>query len=904
MGFRVRKMVVIGLGGTGRDAVLNVKRRYLELYGTVDVPTTKFLVLDTTDDKGLTLPDGRTVKLGASEFFKMSVSNPLEVISHNSEVKSWFPEQRIPLMAVNDGAGQVRARGRLSLFANAGEIHSRISMAFNGIKALRPHEQLGEFELVGDSILINIIGSLSGGTGSGTFLDMAYLCRQFQDTNDTLVGYLLLPDVFVNRPATDNVQPNAYGALKELDFLMDGNASRSAQTYKFGGHSIRANRNPFDVVYLVNNTNRDGVVYQDVEELTELLGLGVFISSGPAGKDATDIWDNLRSQILGRGKYNGKSAVYASFGVSELVLNTSDVADQLTHTIAIKLIENTFLGQDARDTTDNVDEYIARHSLLERDADQVIDDLLPPGSYRRFPEPEDVDRKNIDEILNSRDSHLANVEVDCQNRCSSRLEELKRKQIDAFRSLVAEELTKPNGLRYVQFFAQTLASRLEQFREEMNEERDDFRLRSKATEGRYGAIREDAEQAKRRILGAGKLLLETAKNFQLLMDEEARLLFESIRRNAAGMLYTALIGEANDVRNELEQLSKRLEATHSNLNSELTRIRGRKRAMRPFTIEVNPPKDVFGAGEHIRSEDFLLWLSEGGSSVLKLAEIPSLRLEALILDYARQRQEVRQLSSLRIEDVLRQLPNEEISKYVRSLDRVAVPLWRYEQWSVGEGRKTDEIYVIGVQNSQDSFLTEDAIHSMLGSKQTPQITSTADPLRIFCYKIEAAVPAFVLKNIQMYKMRYENRDAPFSYHVHKEWEKTSPDLWPNADTANRWVWSLSNAQPFGLIARRGHYYVAISKKQGREIDNFEISLDKGRENALKSLLANRDLVVELEEEIERATRTRGSRQTAQALEVYIESLVKQPVGSENIRRLIEDEISDVRAYVESLTSLA
>ncbi|MBM3461708.1 MAG: hypothetical protein FJX76_06360 [Armatimonadetes bacterium] len=48
MAYMVRKTVMIGLGGTGRDAVLQCKRKLLEVYGETP-PTCKFLCFDTTD---------------------------------------------------------------------------------------------------------------------------------------------------------------------------------------------------------------------------------------------------------------------------------------------------------------------------------------------------------------------------------------------------------------------------------------------------------------------------------------------------------------------------------------------------------------------------------------------------------------------------------------------------------------------------------------------------------------------------------------------------------------------------------------------------------------------------------------------------------------------------------------
>jgi hypothetical protein len=904
MKFRVRKTVVIGLGGTGRDAVLNIKRKYMEVYGTDTPPTTRFLVFDTTDAEPLSLADGKEVRLQTGEFYKMVVNNPAGVVRVNAEVKAWFPEDGVPMSAINAGAGQIRALGRLALFANGKEVYDRVKNALDEIRALKPHQDLGIFDLVAEeSVLLNVVGSLSGGTGSGTFLDIGYLCRQHMDNaKDKLVAYLLLPDVFVGKPATNNVQPNAYGALKELDYLMSARSGGTG-SYMLGGYPIKTDQTPFEIVYLVNNRNRRGQVFQNVEELTELLGTGIFVSSGAAGKDAGDVWDNLRHQITSGGKFEGKSAYYSSFGVSELVLDTERFAEQEAHRLAVKTIENSFLGLSSTSISEDVDEFVTKSGLLEHDADQVIDALLPPGRYKMFRLPEKIEKKGIDDILDRRDGHLAAVEADVKQTIAESLRHLTDEKLATLQARVGEDLTEPNGLNYAIGFLNALAGRLDVFRLEMQQERDSFRERRKGASGRYKAQREEAAMAKQKLFGGGKLVEEIARNFATTLNDDAASSVEAIRRSEAGVLFTSMISEVKRIADQLSDLHRRLESLGRSLSQDLERLRSQQRALRPFTIELSLPESVAGPAL-VAPDEFLVWLRDRGEGVLDLATLGSGAAAARILEFARARNEVQQIRALRIEEVLRSLPREQLAKRVKEMDQVAVPMWQYDTAYVAGSHSTQTIYLFGVENADETIFASDT-QQMLSSNQPPQMASTADPRRVFCYKVEAAVPAFTVGGMEHYKLRYENPNASFCYHAHRDWQRQAPDLSPNADEASRRVWSLGNADPFRLITRKGAYYYAVSKEQGRAIENYEVRLDQGRDKALRSFVGNLKLVNELGEEIEKITRARGAGSTVDALRSYREKLLSEGGGREvrpEVRQLLEDEIRDLDAFITEITS--
>ena len=73
-----RPTVVIGLGGTGYEVVLKLKKRFIDVYGSVP-EIIQFLSIDTTENiqEREKSPDGNKVILEPNELYAISVANPI-----------------------------------------------------------------------------------------------------------------------------------------------------------------------------------------------------------------------------------------------------------------------------------------------------------------------------------------------------------------------------------------------------------------------------------------------------------------------------------------------------------------------------------------------------------------------------------------------------------------------------------------------------------------------------------------------------------------------------------------------------------------------------------------------------------------------------------------------------------
>lgn len=496
MPFKVRKSLVIGLGGTGRDAVLHAKRHCQEVYGQVP-PTTRFLVIDTTAADELQLED-RDIALERHEFLPLTVHSPDTLVRYNEDIRGWFPSDVSP-RAVTAGAGQIRALGRLALHANH-RVRDSLNGLVNEINEWETARQ-DKFELFDDgkTLFASVVGSLAGGTGSGMFLDIAFLLRACDNikTSDKLTAYLLLPGAFVGKPATRNVEPNSYAALRELDYYMDLKSAPDPATFGFGGRPIEIAPQPYNFVYLVNNVTQAGTVYGKVRHLTEFLGRGIFMSLGASGKTAGDIWDNLAHQLTDQQKIRGKSAHYSSFGLSELVYEPDTFIRRYALESAKQLVRALFLGPQL-DASEAVEEFARQHKLREEgdEHNEVITGLVPNAHPRKLPVHEKHDKASVTEMITRAPSYVRQEQRRAEQESERNLVAMTDETADAVHDLVRERLDSENGLAWCAGFLRTLRGRLDGLRDEMTSEEEEMRERVRKEESYLDDLRTEKDDTR------------------------------------------------------------------------------------------------------------------------------------------------------------------------------------------------------------------------------------------------------------------------------------------------------------------------------------------------------------------------------------------------------------------------
>lgn len=318
------RILVLGLGGTGLEALLQLRTLFNESRGEVP-PYVGLSYLDTVAPKAL-----GNVELLDVESLRLVLRDAPEML-RNPEVdyvRDWFPID-INVGSLIHGAAQIRPLGRLALHAQPDRVLKQLR---NWLATLTSRERLREIER-GESIdeqgsvEVYVLASLCGGTGSGIILDVARLVREELKNAPTVsvVGVFLLPGPFRHMAATNRVAANAYAALKEIDYLAN---PRTPVEVSFGpGQRLVLDRSPFDLVYLVDNIGELYDTTNNVPQLARQMAYLPYLMSTPSiGHHVRQILHNLIPQLETKEFVHGKRATYASFGVATLEVPPSSVA--------------------------------------------------------------------------------------------------------------------------------------------------------------------------------------------------------------------------------------------------------------------------------------------------------------------------------------------------------------------------------------------------------------------------------------------------------------------------------------------------------------------------------------------------------------------------------------------------
>ncbi|BAZ43965.1 hypothetical protein NIES4102_09680 [Chondrocystis sp. NIES-4102] len=151
---KIRRTICIGLGGTGKDVLMRIRRLIVDKYGSLKaLPTVSFVHIDTDKASsnvtglrtgnfyhGVDLRFSDAEKVAAT-MSRVEVNNFVQEMSRKSSnyegspgvyknIECWFPPQLLKdLKAIEEGAQGIRPVGRLAFFHNYRSIKTAIEKA-------------------------------------------------------------------------------------------------------------------------------------------------------------------------------------------------------------------------------------------------------------------------------------------------------------------------------------------------------------------------------------------------------------------------------------------------------------------------------------------------------------------------------------------------------------------------------------------------------------------------------------------------------------------------------------------------------------------------------------------------------------------------------------------------------
>ena len=279
--------VLIGLGGTGIQCIRTIKTSVYERLLPDDpeavTPTYKhirFLGVDTDPSStgrkvagAVTTNEDKKadqlLTLDDTEFFDISNNRLKDALQNEATLSrrddiTWLRWNDIPIPDLGEaGAGGVRQVGRFMMMDRSIDFKARILQEIN----LAKEYDAGKMEPAINSVHVHVFTGLSGGTGSGCFLDVCYMLKSLaaEIGGVTIFGYFFLPDVNLAKvSATDTrtrqyIPRNGFAAMQELDYCMQLQFNGGRFTQIYGGHTpIEWREPPVDMAHLICATNQMG----------------------------------------------------------------------------------------------------------------------------------------------------------------------------------------------------------------------------------------------------------------------------------------------------------------------------------------------------------------------------------------------------------------------------------------------------------------------------------------------------------------------------------------------------------------------------------------------------------------------------------------------------------------------
>jgi hypothetical protein len=319
----IGKTLVIGLGGTGKEILLRLRRLIVEKHGQLDhFPCIQFLHLDTDqttqalqqyDKSSQDDPLYHKVAFHPYERISLTIKEGTGYYIRNIKtypnIMQWFRQKgkMADLGELGEGASQVRMASRLAFYSNYGQIENGLQQAKARLMSETIRDTIAELGFEFDTSIWNIyvIASLAGGTGSGTFIDMGFLLKNmFPDSRR--MGIFFLPSFFDGYPGSNRMKANGYAALMELNHYSFGHSFVSNWDIKRQEEILPP---PFEYTYLLEGENEAGEgIGSSTEEYSmyQMVAVSIFhdfsLSEFSGLKRATRV--NLKNFIDNAYKHN------------------------------------------------------------------------------------------------------------------------------------------------------------------------------------------------------------------------------------------------------------------------------------------------------------------------------------------------------------------------------------------------------------------------------------------------------------------------------------------------------------------------------------------------------------------------------------------------------------------------
>jgi len=844
MATKIKRCLYVGLGGTGMNALLHTKKMFVETYGEVP-PMIGFLGIDTDGDaykKELPSKYG-PVSLSPNEQTPIQVEDAQAAYITSRQHFGWVhPDNIFALTSMTKGAGQIRSNGRFALTCNYENLDNKVKDAVRRITdANIKTNPKYDADFVGD-VEVHIVFSMGGGTGAGTFINMAYIIRQALG-KCKVTGYAVLPDVFesMSQYGMERVKPNTYGSIIDLDYFMHLNGTEGLQfDYVTGTQEVKSR--PFSAFFFIDNKNKGGDSYSNIDQLAEMISLALVTSSGELSGSVDSVTDNVEKSIMnGDGMVGNKRAWVSGMGACEILFRGQDMCEinalknaqriiqrMLTSCIDANMIVNNWI--------DSPEVNIRENGGPEND--NVIDFLLAKNP--RFP-LEDIDDDQIAEA-----SVKAFVEAarPKDEEVQKKVLELKERVLRELHNLVVKSINQECGVGLANDVLDGIQSQTVLFLSEMNDEKDKLNEAQPRIENAIKVASEDLKEYSGRFFKTKSRV----EDLRQAVCEAGMALAVNIReikrRDGAITFFSSLMQALNEERLKVRDIENKLKAVNTEFTNRISFLQNNVSRNNSASFQIDLAKQAVNTiainDDEIQIVDFLNTLPYT-NRFYEIDSKPTEEIAKVLLKYTITLPTAKKWANTTIDDVMKKMDQdnpEELNRILRMALGKASPLLSIN--TRGEvGYRVAHFTYVGVPMDSTILSENHRLENLAGGEKI-NFTRLGMDDRIIIYNQVGVVPAYFIGSLESYRQKYINSRifSHFDFNLYNRMQKENFSLEPVKEDGSRDIELWVRGFIFGLIKNENGRYYVKNKKTGKALLDYWVELASYRNDAFNAFVAD------------------------------------------------------------------
>lgn len=860
MPIKITRTLYVGLGGTGVKAILRTKQCFIDAYGEVP-PMVAFLAIDTDKairEKSLTSRKGQEVKLSENEICFCGITgSALDIYRNNMTQYQWLPKRNTSFLANlrNNGAGAIRSNGRFLARHNATDISRRVASKVTEIGQPIPMGGKFAYNTNKDGVeyptIVYIVGSVAGGTGSGTFLDILVLiAKTLRDSglSYSITPWIVLPEVFRHMapgPASGNVLQNAYGAIRELDYLYHlPKDNQNVIDFKFD--KVYYLDEGIGDTYVINNTNKAGVVFQNIDDITDSIGRCMFLPSN----EVDSVKDNTGNACF---EYNikNKEAHYVSAGSAEIVYDNQAVGNVIARGIIGKIC-NELCQSSSTDILKSVSAWTNSEevSIQEHDADLLIDSILVKYSPINIIIDKSSDTNTIKAYIQA-GAEAEHINEEATRNAQKKLEKVKAQLLLKIQQI----LDTQNGVGDAKSFIESLLDNISICKEEMHNEATDLQNTLAYEENWDSAISS---------LRSGFFNLFNKDEAELLQERITENIAQKrdlIRHNLAIQFFTNLEIYANNLLDNINVLKINLETVERKQRREISVIQQHANSSSQFQIYLHSDEvNNF----HLPNISDASALFRSKHSIFDLINKSDKEINDIFFNFAQKQQSVVDAVNVTIEQKMSSMPIHSLEKVFARVKDMSSPLWATNtRGYLDHAMELTTIFTIGVYDQTSGIIQEKFKDAFTLGSIKPTFATTRQTDRITFFQSQCYSPAYAVNNMPGYfKDATDKLNAELYpvYYLDEKWHQRMLvekfDIFPKREKDKvlpNWIKAIA----YGFIAYdESQNTYTIESEQGDILSGGVLELGPRRDLAFEQFQL-RGLDKEVDERIQQMVLDKG-----------------------------------------------